>query len=104
MQGCPYPQCSLWRRTLIVAGTFIAKVALPASQRPPATSFVNCDMPVPTALNEYTLDFWQRSLLFLDILRQRGNARQDMLEPGVSSVLIYDTELVMRGDTLPRPV
>jgi len=34
---------------------------------------------LPTALNEYALDFWQRSILFLDILRQRG-------------------------DTLPRPV
>jgi Protein of unknown function (DUF3141) len=61
-------------------------------------------MPGPAALNEYALDFWQRSLLFLDILRQRGNAREEMLVRGASSVLIYDTELVMRGDTLPRPV
>ena len=27
----------------------------------------------PTAVNEYVRDFWQRSVLFLDILRQRGN-------------------------------
>ena len=59
---------------------------------------------LPTALNEYALDFWQRSILFLDILRQRGDAREEMLARGVSSVLLYDTELVMRGDTLPRPV
>ena len=26
----------------------------------------------PTALNEYVRDFWQRSVLFLDILRERG--------------------------------
>jgi pimeloyl-ACP methyl ester carboxylesterase len=58
----------------------------------------------PTALNEYALDFWQRSILFLDILRQRGDAREEMLARGVSSVLLFDTELVMRGDTLPRPV
>ena len=33
----------------------------------------------PTAFNEYVRDFWQRSVLFLDILRQRGNQREDML-------------------------
>jgi pimeloyl-ACP methyl ester carboxylesterase len=59
---------------------------------------------LPTALNEYALDFWQRSILFLDILRQRGDAREEMLARGVSSVLLFDTELVMRGDTLPHPV
>jgi pimeloyl-ACP methyl ester carboxylesterase len=59
---------------------------------------------VPTAFNEYVPDFWQRSVLFLDILRQRGNQREGMLAHGVSSVLIYDSELVMRGDELPHPV
>ena len=38
---------------------------------------------LPTALNEYALDFWQRSILFLDILRQRGDAREEMLARGV---------------------
>jgi hypothetical protein len=54
----------------------------------------------PTAFNEYALDFWQRSVLFLDILRQRGNQREEMLAHGATSVLIYD----MRGDELPHPV
>jgi pimeloyl-ACP methyl ester carboxylesterase len=58
----------------------------------------------PTAFNEYVRDFWQRSVLFLDILRQRGNQREEMVTHGVTSVLIYDSELVMRGDELPRPV
>jgi pimeloyl-ACP methyl ester carboxylesterase len=58
----------------------------------------------PTAFNEYVRDFWQRSALFLDILRQRGNQREEMLAHGVSSVLIYDSELVMRGDELRHPV
>ena len=49
-------------------------------------------------------DFWERSVLFLDILRQRGNQREEMLAHGVTSVLIYDSELVMRGDELPHPV
>jgi pimeloyl-ACP methyl ester carboxylesterase len=57
-----------------------------------------------TALTEYARDFWQRSVLFLDILRRRGNQHEEMLAHGVTSVLIYDSELVMRGDELPRPV
>ncbi|MFZ1120094.1 MAG: DUF3141 domain-containing protein, partial [Candidatus Binataceae bacterium] len=46
---------------------------------------------------ENVRDFWQRSVLFLDILRQRGNQREEMLAHGATSVLIYDSELVMRG-------
>jgi len=58
----------------------------------------------PTAFNEYARDFWERSVLFLDILRQRGNQREGMLAHQATSVLIYDSELVMRGDELPHPV
>ena len=58
----------------------------------------------PNAFSEYVRDFWQRSVLFLDILRERGNQHQEMLAHGVSSVLMYDSELVMRGDKLPHPV
>jgi pimeloyl-ACP methyl ester carboxylesterase len=58
----------------------------------------------PIALHEYMRDFWQRSVLFLDILRERGNQREEMLAHGITSVLIYDSELVMRGDQLPQPV
>ena len=58
----------------------------------------------PTALNEYVQDFWQRSVLFLDILRQRGNQREEMVARRAISVLIYESELVMRGDELPHRV
>ena len=58
----------------------------------------------PTAFSDYVRDFWERSVLFLDILRQRGNQREEMLAHGVTSVLAYDSELVMRGDELPHPV
>ena len=58
----------------------------------------------PTAFNEYARDFWERSVLFLDILRERGNQREGMLAHQATSVLIYDSELVMRGDELPHPV
>jgi pimeloyl-ACP methyl ester carboxylesterase len=58
----------------------------------------------PTALNEYARDFWQRSVLFLDILRQRGNQHEEMLRHGVNSVLMYESEVVMRGDELRHPI
>jgi pimeloyl-ACP methyl ester carboxylesterase len=57
-----------------------------------------------TPFNEYVRDFWQRSVLFLDILRERGNQHERMLAHGVTSVLTYDSELVMRGDELRHPV
>ena len=58
----------------------------------------------PTTFDEYVRDFWQRSVLFLDILRERGNQREKMLARSVTSVLMYDSELVLRGDESPRPV
>jgi hypothetical protein len=63
------------------------------------------DKSVPeNAFNEYVRDVWQRSILFLDILRQRGNQHEEMVAHGVTSVLIYDSEPLMRGDELPDPV
>ena len=58
----------------------------------------------PTTFDEYLRDFWQRSVLFLDIMRERGNQRERMLARSVTSVLMYDSELVLRGDEFPRPV
>src|SRR3974390_3330591 len=58
----------------------------------------------PSAIGEYARDFWQRSVLFMDILRERGNGHEEMMAHGATSVLIYDSELVMRGDELPDPV
>src|SRR5437868_14472525 len=58
----------------------------------------------PTAFNEYVRDFWERTVLIVDILRQSGNHREEMLAHQVTSVLIYDSELVMRGEESPQPV
>jgi hypothetical protein len=63
--------------------------------------------PAPTALNfvqEYWLDAFQRSVLFLDILRQRGNAYRERLTQDVPNVLTFGAELVRDGRTLPRAV
>jgi pimeloyl-ACP methyl ester carboxylesterase len=53
---------------------------------------------------EYATDFWQRSVLFLDILRQSGNQQAEMTSRPINAVLVYDHELILRGTNLPRPV
>lgn len=52
----------------------------------------------------YTLDAWQRSVLFLDVLRQRGNAFLEREDDPMRHVLSFDFDLVLDGRGLPRPV
>ncbi len=56
------------------------------------------------AATEYATDFWQRSILFLDILRQSGNQQAEMTSRPINAVLGYDHEVILRGTNLPRPV
>ncbi|HEY5965860.1 MAG TPA: DUF3141 domain-containing protein [Xanthobacteraceae bacterium] len=53
---------------------------------------------------EYFTDAAQRSLLFLDVMRQRGNAFQEHAAQTAPHVLDYQVELVVDGRTLERPV
>ena len=50
-------------------------------------------------LTEYARDFWQRSIIFLDILRRRGNQQAEITARPINSVLIFDTEHVMSGES-----
>jgi len=54
--------------------------------------------------NEYLLDAGQRSILFMDILRKRGNNYFDAIKKGEPPVLVFDYEVILRGQTLERPV
>jgi pimeloyl-ACP methyl ester carboxylesterase len=54
--------------------------------------------------HEYLRDAWQRSILFLDVLRQRGNTYRERQAETAPNVLDFDAELVIDGRTLPRPV
>ena len=56
------------------------------------------------AAAEYAADFWQRSFIFLDILRRSGNQQAEMTSRPINAVSIYDYEIILRGDSLPRPV
>jgi pimeloyl-ACP methyl ester carboxylesterase len=56
------------------------------------------------AWQEYLFDYWQRSVLFLDILRQRGNNFVQHEEAGCPPVLAFDYEMIVDGRRLSRPV
>lgn len=53
---------------------------------------------------EYMVDAAQRTVLFWDALRQRGNQYHQHLAETVPHVLDYKAELVVDGRTLDRPV
>ena len=52
----------------------------------------------------YGVDFAQRSILFWDTLRQRGNNFVEHERQGLPPVLHFDYEMVMDGRTFERPV
>jgi Protein of unknown function (DUF3141) len=53
---------------------------------------------------EYMVDAAQRSVLFWDVMRQRGNQYEEHLAKIAPHVLDYAAELVIDGRTLERPV
>ena len=53
---------------------------------------------------EYATDAIQRSVLFLDVMRERGNQYREHLAETAPHVLDYDVELVVDGRKLTRPV
>ncbi|HXX02879.1 MAG TPA: DUF3141 domain-containing protein [Xanthobacteraceae bacterium] len=53
---------------------------------------------------EYLVDAGQRSILFMDVMRQRGNQYREHLAETVPHVLDYQAELVIDGRRLDRPV
>jgi pimeloyl-ACP methyl ester carboxylesterase len=52
----------------------------------------------------YWLDAFQRGILFLDVMRQRSQLRDEHIAKLAPHVLKFGTEIVMDGRTLPRPV
>jgi len=56
------------------------------------------------AATEYAIDAAQRSVLFWDVLRQRGNQYREHMAENAPHVLDYKVELVVDGRKLDRPV
>src|SRR6516165_5180362 len=55
-------------------------------------------------LAEYMVDAAQRSILFWDVMRRRGNQYREHMAETVPHVLSYQAKLVIDGRTLERPV
>jgi len=53
---------------------------------------------------EYWRDAWERSILLLDVLRQRGNNYVERTEQTAPHVLTFEAEVVIDGRKLARPV
>jgi len=53
---------------------------------------------------EYWVDALQRSVLFLELLRQRGNQQIEITSKPMATVLRFDHEVLMSGVSLPRPM
>lgn len=58
--------------------------------------------PTPTDWQEYFTDLGQRSLLFWDTLRQRGDNTQAHERAGYPLLLKFDHETLIAGSDLPR--
>jgi len=53
---------------------------------------------------EYMVDSGQRTVLFLDVMRRRGDQYREHLAETAPNVLNYSVELIMDGRTLEHPV
>src|ERR1700730_17275842 len=53
---------------------------------------------------DYAIDAVQRTVLFWDVMRQRGNQYREHLAETAPHVLEYEVELVIDGRKLERPV
>jgi pimeloyl-ACP methyl ester carboxylesterase len=61
-------------------------------------------VPGTSDLLDYWIDACQRSILLLDVLRQRGNNCAEHNARNAPNVLSFEAELVLDGRSLPRPV
>jgi pimeloyl-ACP methyl ester carboxylesterase/tellurite resistance protein len=59
--------------------------------------------PTPQEFADYLADFGQRSVLFLDIMRQVGNISVEQARAGGAPVLVYDYRMILDGRTFERP-
>ena len=64
---------------------------------------VDIGLKAPFAFAEYWIDTVQRSVLFLDVLRKRGNAYVERTHEAVPNVLNFEAKLVVDGRTLAKP-
>lgn len=57
-----------------------------------------------TAAQDYAVDLWQRSILYADVMRQRGNQYHEHMAKRAPNVLSMPFELILDGREFDRPV
>jgi pimeloyl-ACP methyl ester carboxylesterase len=78
-----------------------------SNQKLPATTLAVAPMPFAglfASTLEYLVDAGQRSILFWDVMRQRGNQYREHMAEAAPHVLEFEAELIMDGRRLERPV
>jgi hypothetical protein len=80
-----------------------------AKSRPKLRPAQPAPSPAPTAklaqdALDYWVDTWQRSVLFWDVLRERGNQYLEHAREGAAPVLAFDYRIVVDGRELEEPV
>jgi pimeloyl-ACP methyl ester carboxylesterase len=75
-----------------------------ADPKQPASSGAFAPFGMFASAMEYVVDAAQRTILFWDVMRQRGNQYREHMAEAVPHVLDYQVEPVIDGRTLRRPV
>jgi hypothetical protein len=57
-----------------------------------------------TGLPEYLVDAFQRTVLFFELLRKRGNEEEEITSRPLATVLRFEHEILVSGRSLPRPI
>ncbi len=91
-------------RTVTTAGTTLPAIPSAFPALPLANGWPLSPFQLAEDLAEYWTDAAQRSALFLDILRQRGDEQADMASRPMATVLTFEHEIIMSGSSLPRPI
>src|SRR4051794_11374699 len=78
-------------------------MAMQSERKADLAGLMGAGNPFAPAL-EYLVDSAQRSMLFWDVMRQRGNQYKEQQAKAAPHVLDYEAELIVDGRELPRPV
>jgi hypothetical protein len=70
----------------------------------PASTNTQSASPQLDPVSQYCIDAWQRTILYLEVLRQRGNTYFEQTARTAPNVLTFQAELLVDGRKLERPV
>ncbi|MBD9529818.1 DUF3141 domain-containing protein [Paracoccus sp. PAR01] len=59
---------------------------------------------LPSAAAAYMIDAWQRSVLYMDVMRERSEQYREHAAQDIPHVLDYKAELILDGRSFERPV